>query len=546
MVDPDFDPSSPPQDVPLDVWTPTPDDFSPHAPPLQVVSNDTLAHTPPANSRSSYIPSPSPLRNQHNPEASLSKSTLQSTASAAASTLVKSASQSSQILPQPGPPSRPTLPPAAAPVKRVVRFVEDDAEDTEPLYLVRQKKKREEKAKFLRTEQRKRLMEQEQERRRLEAEAMEQERKRLAKEREDREMEQQQYTEAVAAARLRRETQRAGIIPGLKTDSNNNLLLPSPSTSSLRGSERNRSHESRRSSLMPHHTGSSSSIPRREASDSALSRSYPHSFETSSYRTGSGGYSPAGSNSGHGHTSRPGSMYSSSSEDGRASNKRLLASNNNTRPLADRATSHPARSGSNSSLHNAPHIPNVPRLPELMNDSVLLPPSAPFMMHQHPRQSRNSSPGRSTSSGSLRGTSVNSSSERVSMHRQSSHSRETYSAPSSPGTSPSLPTHVKNGSGDSRRASMPVHALPRASVSTSQTTSTRGRPQIHHAQTMHGMQYLQAPNPWTALPMQYGTSPMAMPVLPYSHSPNLNTLSKASFPSGSTKAKGGAKRQTIV
>jgi len=100
-----------------------------------------------------------------------------------------------------------TRTPVTAPVKRVVRFVEEDTEDKAPLYLVRQKKKREEKAKFLRTEQRKRLMEQEQERCRLETEALAQEQRRLAKEKEKKTMEQRQYAELVASTRFRRENQ---------------------------------------------------------------------------------------------------------------------------------------------------------------------------------------------------------------------------------------------------------------------------------------------------------------------------------------------------
>lgn len=509
----------------------------------------------PVNSRLSHIPSPSPLRNQHNREVSLPKSAskpiLLAPATGVALEVVSPSEsssylQNSQTLPQPSPPL--AQHPVVAPVKRAVRFAEDDAEDVIPLHLLRQKQKREEKARFLRAEQRRRLMEQELERRRLEAEAMEKERRRIAKERERREIEQRRYAEELAAARLRRESQRAGIIPGLKTDSSSNLLLPSPSTTSLRETERNTPRELKRNSLMPHHTGSSSSIPRREASDSALSPSYPYSLETSSYLTGSGGHSPGNSNSGHGHHSRPGSMYSSSSEDGRASNKRhSMVSNNFTRSFTDRATSYPMWSGGNSSLTNIPPVPNIPFLPELMNDFVLLPPSAPFMMHQYPRQSRNSSPGPSNSSGSLRGTSANSSSERVNMYRQSSRPKETYSAPPSPSTSPSRPTHVRHGSGDSRRASVPIPAPSHGPASRSQSdSSTRGRSKTPHLQTVQGMQYLQPPNPWTALPTQHGTLPTAMPVSSHSHSMGLSTSSNGSFPGGSTKGKGGTKRQTIV
>lgn len=499
------------------------------------------------NHRHSFILSPSPLRNQHNSEVPFSEPTLQSTITASLSVEPPLVSANplrhdGEVPPQPTPISPLVQLPAAAPVKRVVRFVEDDAEDAVPLHLIRQKKKREEKAKFLRAEQRRRLMEREQERRKLEAEAIEQERRRLVREREKRDMEQRQYAEMVAATRARRESQRAGVIPGLKTDSNNNLLLPSPSTTSLRDMERNRPRDTRGTSLMPHHTGSSSSNPRREASDSGLSP-HAYNFETSSYRTGSGGHSPGGSNSGHGYPSRPSSMYSSSSEDGRASGKRhSVISNNFARPFTDRTASYPMWSASNQSLQNVPPVPSIPPFSEVMNDFVLLPPSAPFMM-QHSRQSRNSSPGRSNSSGSLRGNSTNSSSERINMYRQSSsRPKETYSAPPSPGTSPNQPTHIRQGSGDSRRSSMPTPASSHGSASHSHPSSlSRGRPQLPHSQTM---QYMQIPNPWTALPTQRGTLPTAMPVTSYSHSMQLGSKTpfKGPVPGQSAKAKSGSKR----
>lgn len=348
---------------------------------------------------------------------------------------------------------------------------------------------------------------------------MEKERNRLVREKDRREVEQRQYAEMVTAARERREMQRGGIIPGLKTDSNNLLLSSPPSSTSLRETERDRPRDPRRQSLVPHHTGSSS-VPRRERPDSDIS---PYPQEATNYFPGSGGYSPGGSNSGHGHYSRPGSMYSSSSEDGRHTKRQSSASNNFLRPSAHHATSS-TWSGSNQSLINVPPMPVVPPLPELMNDFILLPPSAPFMMHQHPRQSRNSSPGHSNSSGSLRGNSANSSSERVSIRRQSSQPQEVFSAPPSPSGSPGRtdprPMHMRQGSGDSRRLSVPLSAVTHGSSSRSQPSSlSRGRPHIPHSQSTPGMQY-QPVNPWTALPSQFGALPTAMPVSPYSHSIN--------------------------
>ncbi|KAJ3570203.1 hypothetical protein NP233_g4567 [Leucocoprinus birnbaumii] len=479
MVDPDFDPSLPPPELSQEVqWAPSIPDSMSRQTPLSAPTGDIAMQSPSVNSRPSYLPSPSPLRNQHKSDVSLSDSTSQSTILAPASYMAPSpSSQKSKMNPRPE--SVPaTQASVAAPVKRVVRFVEEDTEDKVPLHLVRQKKKQEEKAKFLRAEQRKRMMEQEQERRRLEAEAIEQERRRVLKEKERKDMEQRRFAEVVASTRFRRETQRAGIIPGLKLDSNGSLLAPSSSTSSLRESERNRPREPRGSSLMPHHTGSSTSILRRDASDSALPPSHLYS-ETSSYRAGSGGYSPGGSTSGHGHHSRPGSMYSSSSEDGWMNIKRHSAmSNSFNRPLPDRMVSYPTWSGSNQSLHSLPspvfipQVPSLPVMPELMNDFVLLPPSAPFMMHNG-RQSRNSSPGRSTSSGSLRGGSPSSSSERIPSRQSTMRPKEPHTP--SPSSSfnhvDSRPTHTRSGSGDSRRSSMPIPLSNRTSTPHSQPSS---------------------------------------------------------------------------
>ncbi|KXN89662.1 hypothetical protein AN958_05529 [Leucoagaricus sp. SymC.cos] len=535
MVDPDFDPSSPLPGLPQEVdWTPSVQFTQPsQSPPLDAAS---------VNSRPSYLPSPSPLRNQHNSDVSLSESTSQYTILAPNTDMAHTQSSlSGNVLSLTA--KRPIIQNSvAAPVKRVVRFVEEDTEDAVPLHLVRQKKKQEEMAKFLRAEQRRRMMKEEQERWRLEAEAMKQERRRLVKERERREKEQKQYAELVASTRFRRESQRAGIIPGSKLDTDGSLLAPSPSTTSLRETERNQPRDPRSSPM--HHSGSSSSIPRREASDSALSPSHLYSVETSSYRTGSGGHSPGGSISGHGHQSRPGSMYSSSSEDGRPNSKRYSTTPINlTRLFGDRIASYPMGSGSNHSLHKVPPLPSLPMMPELMNDFDLLPPSAPFMMHQYGRQSRNSSPGRSNSSGSLRGGSAtNSSSERLNLHRISSRSKEPSSTSSSPGTSPSFMdarTRTRSGSSDSRRASMPTPAFNRSSTPRSQPSSLpRSHPSMPHPQTVHGIQYQAASSPWTALPTQRGYIPTAMPVSPYSHFMGNNSPSQSSLHDGSRRGRG--------
>ncbi|KAJ2936933.1 hypothetical protein H1R20_g154, partial [Candolleomyces eurysporus] len=157
------------------------------SPPLLVsVINSHLSAPVVTTPRNSYMANPSPLRNEHNSapsEASLD--TLQ----------------------------EPTLAPApvkkqatvSTAVKRVVRFAEDDddEDDVVPLHLLRARKKREEKAKFLRMEQQKRMKESFEEQKREQAEALERERKRLAAQKEREERDKRIYAEQVAASRLR-------------------------------------------------------------------------------------------------------------------------------------------------------------------------------------------------------------------------------------------------------------------------------------------------------------------------------------------------------
>ncbi|KAF7775990.1 hypothetical protein Agabi119p4_4383 [Agaricus bisporus var. burnettii] len=535
LVDPDFD---------LTLAQPVLSQGVPCEPSLEGLpkTSPPLAEktSPPAtiNPRASFTLSPSPLRNQHNskPVSSLVTPNPLSAVHPPVSASGRRSLPSGSSSPQPTPVSPLAQPAVLAPiVKRAVRFAEDDAEDVEPLHLLRQKKMREEKAKFLRTEQRRRLMQQEQERRRIEAERIEQEKRRWSREKEKKEMEQRQYAEMVTAQRARRESQRAGIIPGLKMD-DNHLLLPSASSTSLRDTERRRSHDKKRSSPLP---SPSSLASLRGASESNLS---PSVFDSSGHRGGSVGYSPNGSNSGHGYQSRPSSMYSSSSDGGRSKRQSTIP-NNSGMPFMDRAASYPVWSASNQSLHH--NISGVAPSPELMNDSLLLPPSAPFMMRQHSRQSRSSSPGRSHSSGSLNANSATSSSERVNVYRQHpSRSPDAYPSPPSPGTSPGKSSHMRPEKKDSRNSSVPTFAPTRGSTHRTKLPP-QGFQQLPRPQVA---QYTQFPSPWTALPTEHGNLPTAMPVSPYSRPPGtaMNRGSNDSFKRSVTgqnmKKNHGAKR----
>jgi hypothetical protein len=437
----------------------------------------------PTHTRNSYTTAPSPLRNEHNPPV--------------ATTELIPSEETVQ-------PKRKIASVSASTVKRVVRFAEDDSDDEIPLHIVRMKKKREGKAKFLRREQLKRAREEADEKRRLEEEALERDRLRLAKEREKRERERRLFAEELAATRMRREFQRAG---GLSSQSNSSssLFVPSPSSTSIKDSERNRLRDS----------GSYSSKstygahPRGEASDPGfitISTSRNHNMYDSSSGSSQPGHSPA-SLSGHRPQSRPPSTYSahtqSSSDEARHSGG---SRRNSVAAVAPGSSSRAYQtwSGSSQSLHR---VPPVPQVPDYVNDMPLLPPAAPFMKHGYSRQPV--SPAPSDSSKSRRGTS-NSSTQRASQlpRRQSASSAQSDHQPFA--STPSSP----------RRSSQSKHGESRP-PDTSSGHNTSGRPQptpsLSYPQLPHGHQYIQPPNPWTALPSRTGQLPTMMPMSPSTH-----------------------------
>ena len=302
-------------------------------------------------------------------------------------------SQSSLSPPPPAPTSTPasafdpqssTTMPASSLVKRVVRFAsssnadaDSDGEDGLPLHLVRQKKKREQKAAFLKEEQARRQREEQarrqadrrvvgrdagrwkgsvaadeevwderrqqvEDRRRAEEERrrrmiMEEEASRRVeqeqRERERKEREQKEYKDVVARTRERRDMQRAGGVPSLTGSSaslnqdaygggrnNLNFKLPPPALPTHPAAPA----DGRRLS-----TTSIPQLPQLQARDSsaslALSLSLPpqlfpsDSSPDSSRAPSVGGQSPSvpflSPTGAAGPQSRPGSTYSSSSED---------------------------------------------------------------------------------------------------------------------------------------------------------------------------------------------------------------------------------------
>ena len=481
------------------------------------------------------------------------------------------------------------------PVKRGVRFAEDEKDDVIPLgYVLRMKRKREEKARFLRAEHDRRVLEEqrvrlEAERRMQEAERSEWEKERQAWERErkaEEERKQRMYTEEIVATRLRREAARAGGVPSSNNGTVSSLMGPeadhfpsSASSTSLRDLERNRllqpmprGHRGMVYDLAMPPSSASLPVPRRAASErnlptitttsASIAHSPPPSSSPESSRTpsvGDGHSTPSLIASGSGSGTRPPSMYSSielsSAEDvrqqraaaaanmnNRSKRNSLATSTSSLRLNPDRASSFPGWGGNNLSLNYVSAVPMIPAMVPayVMMDMPLLPPTAPFMLHQYPRQQQaHGSSGPASSRGRL-SSSGNSSRERDHLpqgqegqHLRSSsqnHHRPDYRhSSSSPPTSGSAlssrgGTHHRHGSGDSRRASMPPQLPNMQQVQSGRprlnSQHSHGRPAVPRSYSgtpaSHGVppspQHLQLPSPWTGLPSQSGKPPAGMPV----------------------------------
>lgn len=385
-------------------------------------------------------------------------------------------------------------------VRKGVHFAEDE-DDALPLYIVRMKRKREEKSKFLVSEQRRReldtqqaLQASEEERLRKELERMDREKSLQERRAKEDERRQRLYLEQVAATRRRRELNRAGLSTGNS---------PSSSAGSLRDVDHAiKSRESR------HGSSSQYDIPDSRTSPG----SPPHS---------SSGSSRAPSDTGQPERFRPSSTHSDGGFSGTRSRRDSALAQSNFRPQAARNPTYPMWPNN----YLAPPLPSVPSMPvmhpymfpmdpSLSMDMPLLPPVPPFMMQQYSRRSsRQSSAGHSNSSSSRVGTSIsiNSSSERVDQRIRSSGSPSSSSRSSGLFTAPSSARHSSVPNGESRRASMPpqvpksdrLEATSAASLPTSR--SARGRLQAIP------QQQVQLPSPWTALPTQNGRLPTSMP-----------------------------------
>ncbi|KAL4081674.1 hypothetical protein V8B97DRAFT_71996 [Scleroderma yunnanense] len=318
-------------------------------------------------------------------------------------TMVTSEPSSSSSLPN----SETTYSPSKTPVigvsasKRGVRFAEDDSKDDQiPLgYLLRKRKNKEQKAKFLRQERERRavsqleLTTQEEERARREAESLEMEKLRRARELERKRMEEQEkrgYMGEVQAARVRREAARAGQAPS------SSALLIHP-------------HERDRSEIRD----SGGASPRNSSSRGSVL--IVPMMNMSSYDGSPASSLPATPGS-QISFSRPPSVYSAhtaSSEDVRSREARRISRRSSV--VSDPSKQMPLQvpydpralfmpfGPSWGSIPPVPPIPPIPLMPAtpFVNaiplygvEMPLLPPAAPFMMDQYrSRSTRSYNPG---------------------------------------------------------------------------------------------------------------------------------------------------------
>ena len=360
--------------------------------------------------------------------------------------------------------------PAAVPVvKRGVRFAEDDKDDQIPLgYVLRIKKRKEERAKFLQEERERRVYEED--RAQQEAERQEWEREKRAWEKEKRAMEDErrrkQYAEEVAAARLRRDAARSG------------FYVSSTGSSSLRHPARPTS-ATRDALPLP---------PRRQASDSAagayVSGSTPYSRSPSSSNPPSvHEASPTGS----GFFGRPSSTSSANTTLSSAEDMQVRK-NNTSKRYSVASTISAAQQRQSQVISTTPQVypvwsnpypmPVYLGMPMYGVDSPLLPPTPPFMMHQN----------------SLRSGSHNSSAKSRSSSRNQSPSNNN-SSPASSSSRNSTPRHHRGSSNDAlpsaQRPTVTDRRPGRAMASTLTLPSTYRTPP-HLSQT-HST--LQPPSP---------------------------------------------------
>ncbi len=273
----------------------------------------------------------------------------------------------------------PTPTSSLPPIRRGVRFAENvDKEDSVPLgYILRHRKRREEKTLFLRRERERREHEEEKLRHEAERQQWEQEKRQWQKEKRTmgEAKRQKQFVDEIAAARVRRESYYA--IPSSQAreqDRKPREAYPRPT------------YDSRRQIESP-----SVTRPTHSRNDSSSS-----SKQGSLHQSESAG--PI--------ASRPASTYSVVSEDARA-----RASRNSGRGsvISESSQRFVAPSIYAYGWPSVPPIPQVlpvpiypaiqamPIMPQFPLDMPLLPPTAPFMRQQYGRDSLSKATGQSRS-----------------------------------------------------------------------------------------------------------------------------------------------------
>lgn len=432
--------------------------------------------------------------------------------------------------------------------KRGVRFAEDDKEDHIPIgYVLRLKKKKAEKARFLAEEEARRSQSQvqiarqkeavklEAERRQRLAERTEWEKERRAWEREKRAMEeernQRKYAEEVAAARLRRESGRAGNVPGMNANSMGAWPPPTSSYSSesLRSRKRDSRHTSRPSLDMVQPSQSLAQIPtysgfqaesRRQMSDPTAS-SNTNSTGSPYYGSPSSSRPPSGETAlstppfGSPDRSRPPSLHSS--QQASVEDVRLSHHKRSSRAASDRGSPSLTAMQMPYGWPYGPTylVPPVPALPPFVMDVPLLPPSAPFMTQQYPRprSQTTGSPGSSGQSSSSKSRMPTSGSEESLNSKRRSHRQSNTPVVTQPSSSSGRGS-LEMGRGSAQGSTADLHERGRSSSNSNSgsnsrhSSQTRGRPVSYQTQSLRGVptqmymgpMYIQEPSPWSAPP----------------------------------------------
>lgn len=349
-------------------------------------------------------------------------------------------------------------------VRRGVRFAEDDKDDQVPLgYILRIKKKRAEKAQFLKEERARQAiveMERAAERRLHDAERMEWEREKKQWEAEKKAMEEekrkQQYAEEVLLARQRREAARSG------------FYVPTPVRDTVRPQLRESKSNPDRNSSYLH--------PQRQASDFIPGSGSPYSESP----TSSNPPSINGSLNGSGFFSRPESTASanttlSSMEDVR---QKKPASSRRASIIPDYPQQPMVAMPYFPMWGNPYAVPAVPMvaMPYYANlDLPLLPPTPPFMMQQSRRSQSPQSRSQSRSSSRQPSLPNNSSTDRLSISQRSTAS----AVPSRPDFAQH---HRRQSSDDAVKSSR----LAAATRRTGSTTDIHDRQSIRSTHTASG------------------------------------------------------------